>query len=211
MQLKAEEGHRVCFLEVFPEGVVVIFTLGSLWQALWSLPLMGTCLSTGFETWTIDLRCRHRQRRLYALLACRRRLLGWRILHCGLRRSASSMDWKWRRRSKICWRGNSLTLHKWAKGEHAWWTIPIRQNALDYGCTVTDLHVWFCVFAPKTPHGSLLSNLIYMVVEPELADEPMRLAKWMEDWLFHWHCLTSSSHFFLLLLFFIMPPVNTFT
>ena len=30
---------------------------------------MGTCLSTGFETWTIDLRCRHRQRRLYAFNA----------------------------------------------------------------------------------------------------------------------------------------------
>ena len=25
VQLKAEEGHRVCFLKVFPEGVVVIF------------------------------------------------------------------------------------------------------------------------------------------------------------------------------------------
>ena len=55
VQLKAEEGHRVCFLEVFPEEVVVVFLWVVLRQALWSLPLMGTCLSTGFETWTIDL------------------------------------------------------------------------------------------------------------------------------------------------------------
>ena len=42
-------------------------------------------------------------------------------------------------------------------------------------------HSFQGALAPKTPLGSLLSSLIFMVIEPEFADEAARLMKWMNE------------------------------
>ena len=67
-------------------------------------------------------------------------------------------------------RGAFLSCLENARLKHGWYSYD--------GMTG---HTFQGALTPKTPPGSLLSSLIYMVVEPEFADEAVRLAKWMED------------------------------